>query len=84
MADVLTAEEERVLSMVREMVAEGRARDGAAEIGELKKTIARAGAVVANETCESGTFILRGARFMVRALSDPQGAIELRFLGPEV
>jgi hypothetical protein len=83
MIDVLTAEEESVLSMVREIVAEGRARGGVAEIGELKKTIARAGATVAGETCESGTFILRGARFTVRALSDPHGAIELRFLGPE-
>jgi hypothetical protein len=79
MSDVLTMDEEGVLSMVRTMLAEARARSGVADMDGIKRAIMATGALVTEDTGDSVTYSLGTAHFTVRALDTPPGAIELSF-----
>lgn len=83
MSDVLTEDEESALSIVRETLAEARAKNGAADIRGLSTAIAAVGPRMTAETVESSSFVHRTARFTVRALLQRSGAFELSFQAPE-
>jgi len=80
-SDVLNADEERSLSLVREIVAGIKARGATADIGSVELALTAAGASREGDVTrfESRTFRLYGARFSVVTGRHPAGGIEVNF-----
>ena len=82
MSDVLTEEEEGVLSMVRCALAEIRVRSGCADMDAIREAVISAGALMLEDEGECGTYSLGTTRFTIRSLRAPPGGIELSFQEP--
>lgn len=80
--EVLNVDEERALSLLREVVAEIRAHGQPADLPRLEAAITGRGGWSAEgeSSLDVRTFRLQGALFSVRAAIEPPGAVEVSFM----
>jgi hypothetical protein len=80
--DVLSTEEENVLSNVRDIVAGMRAMGSMGDLAILSQRLTDAGAFAANERETDGRvgFVLGGVRFLLRTV--PHAGFEISFQSP--
>jgi hypothetical protein len=83
--EVLSEDEEFVLSLLREIMGELRARGHAADVKSMEMAIVNAGAQIERVApgLEFQVFRIRSARFLVQARAGQNGAIELMFIKVE-
>ena len=83
--DVLSEDEEFVLSLLRDILGEIRARGHAADLKSMEMAIVNAGAQIERVApgLEFQVFRIRSARFHVQARASQKGAIELMFIKVE-
>lgn len=82
-SEFLSLEEEEVLAMMRNLVAEIRQRARSACMEELRRSLVGLGAKVSEETSEATCFALRRARFRLRVLPTNVSSVELTFIESE-
>jgi hypothetical protein len=80
--EMLSDEEERTLSRLRDIVARLRATRSAVEITSMEEEIRAAGGSRVHSLHEDGpdTFVLSGARFSLRPSEAMPGKIEVNFM----
>jgi|HubBroStandDraft_1064217.scaffolds.fasta_scaffold90156_3 hypothetical protein len=79
--EVLTFDEENVLSSIREVVTGIRALGPPVEVKDVEEAVVLLGGSASSETDNAGfrIFNLRGARFSLRPALGSPGAIEISF-----
>lgn len=80
MSDVLSVDEEEVLTMMRTLVAEVRERARSTCMEELKKSLVSAGATMTDESVEGATFSLRRVQFRLKVIPNNVSSVELTFV----